>query len=81
MSDTTKNGELGDGKEHTEDTIKEFVEDSYGGEDVVLFTEEVITTIDTTTGPEPGDISMSPIENWNKENILVYILMLYNIKF
>ena len=62
-SDTSKNGKLGDGKEHSEHTIKEFVEESCGGQDVEMFVEDHIITTDTTTGPKPGNINMSSIKD------------------
>lgn len=83
MSDTTKDGEPGDGEELTEDTGKEYVEDSCGGEDAEMFTEEDIITTDTTTGLEPGDTSMSTTEDlnkFNKNNFIIILLLLISFK-
>lgn len=80
MSDTTKNGRPGDGGEPTEVTTKEFVEEYYGGLDAEMFTEEDITTTDTTTGQEPGNTSMLLTENSNKIIFLVILLRQLNKK-
>ena len=76
MSDTTKNGELGDGGEPIEVIIKEFVEEYYGGLVAEMFIEEVIITTDTITILEPGNINMLVTENSNKYYILIMLLAL-----
>ena len=79
MSDTTKDGEPGHGEEPTEDGGKEYVEDSYGGQDAEMSTEEDIITTDTTTGPELGDINMFIPENWYKIIFSLNLLMFKEI--